>query len=53
MKAQMDTFGDPAMALAAYNWGPGRVQNAVEKWGDNWLDHAPAETQNYVLSILS
>ena len=38
-------FGDPTLALAAYNWGPGNVQ----KHGyNNW----PAETSNYVRSIL-
>lgn len=38
-------FGDVALALAAYNWGPGNVS----KHGyDNW----PSETVNYVSSIL-
>jgi soluble lytic murein transglycosylase-like protein len=37
--------GDPQLALAAYNWGPGNVS----KHGfSNW----PAETANYVSSIL-
>jgi soluble lytic murein transglycosylase-like protein len=38
--------GDQTLALAAYNWGPGNVS----KYGlSNW----PAETENYVSSILS
>lgn len=48
----LNQFGDPAMALGAYNWGPSAVASAVAAWGANWLAHAPAETQNYVNSIL-
>jgi hypothetical protein len=45
LRQQMDTFGDPRLALAAYNAGPG----AVQKYGG-----VPPfkETQNYVASIL-
>lgn len=45
LKQQLDRFGDPALALAAYNAGPG----AVEKFGG-----IPpyAETQGYVQKIL-
>ena len=43
--------GDVAKALASYNWGPGNVNKTVERYGDNWLAHAPAETKNYVASI--
>lgn len=45
LRQQMDEFGDPALALAAYNAGPG----AVRKYGG-----IPpyAETQNYVRSIM-
>lgn len=43
--------GDEAKALAAYNWGPGRVNAAVAAQGSNWLSLAPAETQNYVAAI--
>lgn len=40
--------GDPAKAWGAYNWGPGAVDNAIKKHGDNWLANAPAETRAYV-----
>ena len=33
---------------AAYNWGPGAVDRAIAKYGDNWLNYAPAETRAYV-----
>ena len=45
-------FGDWATALAAYDWGPGNVAAAQAKYGANWMAYAPAETQNYVASIL-
>lgn len=53
LKDQFRKFnGDPAKALAAYNAGPGRTHAAIEKYGDDWLNHMPAETQNYVASIM-
>jgi soluble lytic murein transglycosylase-like protein len=53
LRQQISNFGDQAKALAAYNWGPGRVVEAVARWGSDWLSHAPRETQNYVASILA
>ncbi|MFT2112177.1 transglycosylase SLT domain-containing protein [Marinomonas sp. 2405UD68-3] len=44
-------FGDWETALASYNWGQGNVSKAQSKYGDGWLSHAPAETQNYVNQI--
>lgn len=40
--------GDPAKMWAAYNAGPGALDNAIKKGGADWLKHMPAETQNYV-----
>lgn len=40
--------GDPAKMWGAYNWGPGNMDQALKRHGDRWLDHAPAETRNYV-----
>lgn len=40
--------GDVPKALAAYNWGPGRVDAAMKEHGENWLSHAPKETREYV-----
>lgn len=42
--------GDYSKALAAYNWGQGNVAKAVATYGEDWLSHAPAETQDYVNS---
>lgn len=44
--------GDEVAALAAYNWGPTAVANALDQYGPTWLAMAPAETQNYVQRIL-
>ena len=49
-----DVFGgDQTKAVAAYNGGVGRVQTAVAKYGDGWLQHMPAETQGYVAKVNS
>jgi soluble lytic murein transglycosylase-like protein len=53
LRDQLANFGDEAKALAAYNWGPQHVTQAVERWGAEWLSHAPSETQHYVKSILA
>lgn len=45
--------GDKSRALGAYNWGAGNVDQAIGTYGDDWLKHAPAETQAYVSKILS
>jgi hypothetical protein len=47
---QLADFGDPRLAAAAYNAGPGAVRSALKKGGpDGWINHVPRETQNYVL----
>ena len=49
---QLSDFGDPALATAAYNAGPGRVKIAIKKGGDNWINHVPEETQKYVANVV-
>lgn len=44
--------GDPAKMWAAYNAGPGRVDEALRRHGDNWLRAMPAETRAYVENTL-
>jgi membrane-bound lytic murein transglycosylase D len=59
MKALYDQFGDWYLAMAAYNWGPGYVQRAVQRTGyaDFWelyrRNALPAETKNYVPGIIA
>ncbi|HTK95613.1 MAG TPA: LysM peptidoglycan-binding domain-containing protein [Terriglobales bacterium] len=54
-----DQFGDWYLAMAAYNSGPGNVQQAVKRTGyaDFWelyhRDVLPKETKNYVPIILA
>lgn len=43
--------GDHNKALAAYNWGNVNLDKAIRQYGNNWLSHAPQETQGYVNSI--
>lgn len=50
-KKQLETFGDPVKAAAAYNAGPRRVQKALKKHGGNWLSVMPDETKEYVANF--
>ena len=40
--------GDLSKMWAAYNAGPGRVDDLIQQHGADWLRYAPRETQNYV-----
>ena len=44
--------GDVRRALASYNAGLGRVRSLVEAHGDDWERGLPAETRQYLASIL-
>lgn len=46
--------GDMRKAWAAYNWGPGNLDEAIAKHGENgWFAKAPKETRNYVRKAMS
>jgi membrane-bound lytic murein transglycosylase D len=59
MKKNYDQLGDWYLAMAAYDWGAGNVQRAVQRTGyaDFWelykRNNLPAETKNYVPIILA
>ncbi len=59
MKELYDQFGDWYLAMAAYDWGPGNVQRAVQRTGyaDFWelykRNVLPGETKNYVPGIIA
>lgn len=49
LKNQAEKFdGDPEKAFAAYNAGPSRVQKLINTYGENWKDHLPEETKDYI-----
>ena len=48
LAAMQNRYGDTDKALAAYNAGPGAVDNAIKAKGDQWLEAMPAETKAYV-----
>lgn len=45
-------YGGYDKALAAYNAGPATLQNAENSCGAKWLSCMPAQTQNYVATIM-
>jgi membrane-bound lytic murein transglycosylase D len=59
MKYLYNQLGDWDLAMAAYDWGAGNVQRAVERTGyaDFWelykRNNLPTETKNYVPIILA
>jgi membrane-bound lytic murein transglycosylase D len=59
MKFIFNQLGDWYLSMAAYDWGAGNVQRAVQKTGyaDFWelykRNNLPAETKNYVPEILA
>lgn len=50
LKKQLDRFGDTALALAAYNWGPSRVVGLLE---NPRRARIAAETLNYVPGVFN
>ncbi len=59
MKMLYGLFGDWYLAMAAYDWGPGRVQQVVSRTGyaDYWEIYRhgglPAETKAYIPSVIA
>jgi soluble lytic murein transglycosylase-like protein len=63
IEQMLNKFGDEQLALAAYNWGPGNVEKAIQKakkagvkptW-ENILEiaYVPAETRKYVNKVIT
>lgn len=45
--------GDLRKMWAAYNAGPGAVDDIIERHGPNWFHHLPTETKKYIARNLS
>lgn len=43
--------GNQRLAMAAYNWGEGRVDRALKKYGSEWERYIPKETKGYLRKI--
>lgn len=52
LKQMFNRYGSWHKALAAYNWGPGNLDKAIQRNPDGWLALAPGETQDYVREIV-
>ena len=44
-------IGDVAKALGAYNDGFGDTNKLIREYGEKWVDNAPDETRDYILTI--
>lgn len=44
-------FGTWEKAIAAYNWGGGNLSKLIAKRGDDWINHLPTETKNYISKV--
>lgn len=51
LKKNIDQFGSVSAGLAAYNHGPGNVKRLMDTHGDDWIDHLPDETSDYLSKI--
>lgn len=49
LKQQLDKYGNEELALMAYNWGPGNVDNWIKNGKDQ--SKVPAETRDYVQRV--
>jgi hypothetical protein len=45
--------GDLAKMWAAYNWGPGKLDKVLAKYGARWFSHLPQDVRNYVSSNIA
>ena len=44
--------GNITKAIAAYNYGEGNLNEVIDNHGDQWREHLPTETTNYLNKII-
>lgn len=42
--------GEPDKVFAGYNWGQGNVNKVIADYGDDWKNHLPKESRDYIES---
>jgi hypothetical protein len=52
LRQMLDRFGSVNLALMAYNWGPGNVENYIKEVNAGNQPGMPTETQRYLNSVL-
>jgi len=52
LSLMIQKFGDVPTALAAYNAGPGKVEQLKRLWPSDWQSKLPMETKQYVAAVL-
>lgn len=50
-RALIEHYGDVEKGLAAYNWGPGKLDKLLGKNPSDWKSHLPTETSEYIAKI--
>lgn len=51
LKQLVGRYHDVEKALAAYNWGPGKLNSDIRKHGENWRNFIPSKTSHYIHNI--
>lgn len=51
LDAMYRRYGDMSKALAAYNYGPGNIDNLIQRDPEGWQNRLPNETKRYLANV--